>query len=483
MNLFRIAFVLLSIISPICACAQKVSRVSITIYFDVQREVNDSLLVMKYQEYISSQYRQTTIKNGPIERNLYKIVITDVGLNTRIGIASGTFGELLPLTFIQKGDSIVLTIRAGINGVNTHFTGNSAERFELIQSTGFGKYETLQSIDKLSVHPLRMVQFADSLLRTYQVTVDAMRTTPTDTKSLIKAEFTGWVYTRCLAMLLHFDHIKKSDQAEIPRALKRIEDGSRFDESIIVRSGYYTEFLYEQTKLKILLDFSDGNIRRRSSPSFRTLYETLKDTHTGDVRDKLLAYCIADPKDVSTTFDGVDPDEFLDIIKDAKRVVKSKRYREAVDFRLKTSGKGSRAFDFSFFDKTGNVVRLKNFRGKIVLLDVWANPCDACREFKKMFEREVLPFVKDNPNFVVVSVSLNLTRDTWLKSIKTYSDERYVNLHAGGESIDHPLVKYYNFVGVPFLLLIDGNGKIVSGTLPVTANGNALRELIMKAAE
>ena len=60
--------------------------------------------------------------------------------------------------------------------------------------------------------------------------------------------------------------------------------------------------------------------------------------------------------------------------------------------------------DFTVYDKDGNPVRLSDFRGKPVVLNVWASWCGPCRSEMPDFNEKYLE-LKDEVHFLMVNVT------------------------------------------------------------------------------
>ncbi len=147
---------------------------------------------------------------------------------------------------------------------------------------------------------------------------------------------------------------------------------------------------------------------------------------------------------------------------------------------LSTFGKGSEAYDFKLKDSSGRVVNLSDFKGKIVFIDIWANPCTGCLKFKRDFENAVYPVFRIIGDFVVISINVDAQREKWLKGIPKYSNPGFVNLSTE-KFAGHPLIDKYRIAAVPTLLLIDREGKIISATLPYAASSKALIKIIRES--
>lgn len=135
--------------------------------------------------------------------------------------------------------------------------------------------------------------------------------------------------------------------------------------------------------------------------------------------------------------------------------------------------RGSRAIDFEFEDTLGKKVRLSDFKGKVVLIDLWFSGCGACRIISEAMP-EVEKVFSDRSDLIFLSVSIDSEKNKWLKSIskysnpdvinpfagKHYSGENTVYLYTGGKGTNDEFIKRYVSVGYPVLLIIDRDGNI-----------------------
>ena len=138
---------------------------------------------------------------------------------------------------------------------------------------------------------------------------------------------------------------------------------------------------------------------------------------------------------------------------------------------------GGQAPEIALKNPEGSEIKLSSLRGKYVLIDFWASWCQPCR-------RENPNVVKlynkyKNDGFTVYSVSLDKDRNAWKQAIA--ADGLIWPNHVSDLLMwETPLVKNYNFSGIPHTVLIDPDGKIIGQKLRGAELEQKLKEIFKK---
>ena len=135
---------------------------------------------------------------------------------------------------------------------------------------------------------------------------------------------------------------------------------------------------------------------------------------------------------------------------------------------------GTLAPDIVLPSPEGNVLKLSDLRGKVVLIDFWASWCGPCRR-----ENPNVVRLYDKYNvkgFEIFSVSLDKDKNAWIKAIKDdklgwsnhVSDLKYWSSEAA---------KLYGISSIPSTILLDKDGRIIAKNLRGRELENKLKEI------
>ena len=128
---------------------------------------------------------------------------------------------------------------------------------------------------------------------------------------------------------------------------------------------------------------------------------------------------------------------------------------KAAEYRLRAAelSIGRLAPDFTLKDINGETVSLKDFRGKVVLLDFWATWCGPCihelPNLKALYEKH-----KDNSDFALIGISSDVNDETVVKFVANH-EMPWIHIRETEE-----MQAKYNVIGIPHYTVIDKNGLI-----------------------
>lgn len=152
---------------------------------------------------------------------------------------------------------------------------------------------------------------------------------------------------------------------------------------------------------------------------------------------------------------------------------KGKQLQEMINVGKK-SMVGVVAADFTQPTADGKNISLSSFRGKYLLVDFWASWCGPCRAESPNL---VKAYEKYKPkNFEIFGVSLDQSKDKWLKAIK---DDNYTWPQVGDmKGWENAASQQFGILGIPFNMLLDPNGVVIARNLRGEALEKKLEEIL-----
>jgi peroxiredoxin len=146
--------------------------------------------------------------------------------------------------------------------------------------------------------------------------------------------------------------------------------------------------------------------------------------------------------------------------KENQQTIYGKQIAETIRAAEKTAI-GNKAPDFTVADAFGKSISLHQYKGKFVLVDFWASWCGPCRAENPNVVRVYKKHHSDQ--FDILGVSLDNSRELWLKAIK--KDGLEWKQGTDLKAWEGPIIKEYGLKGIPFNMLLDKDGKIIAKNL------------------
>ena len=138
--------------------------------------------------------------------------------------------------------------------------------------------------------------------------------------------------------------------------------------------------------------------------------------------------------------------------------------------------KGDLCPEFVFQDKDSSKVTLRQFKGKYVVIDVWASWCYPCKKEYPTLKALAQEYKERGVEFV--SISCDISKRRWLNEMGYMGAEGHQWWIAG----DNAFMIAFEVSTVPRLILLDPDGRILDLRLPVPSDPK-FREMLDSLAK
>ena len=286
-------------------------------------------------------------------------------------------------------------------------------------------------------------------------------------------------------LILHQDDLTIEVDGNAPDGKSSITGSTDMDHLNAVNT-LVQNFQSKVSEMNALYVQANSNSDQEAMDSIRLQFEAENKKYKAELKEKVKAMgnSLA-VLQVVGNFNGEEDFEFLDELgkvfeadpPDTKHTPRFLSFIAEARMQHKNSANlqvGKIAPDINLPNPDGTVVPLSSLRGKVVLIDFWAQWCRPCR--------------MENPNIVdayskyrdkgfeVYGVSLDRSRDKWLQGIEEdgliwtqVSDLKYWQSEAA---------KTYNITAIPASFLLDQEGKIIAKNLRGPLLHQKLKEIL-----
>jgi thiol-disulfide isomerase/thioredoxin len=263
------------------------------------------------------------------------------------------------------------------------------------------------------------------------------------------------------------------DFNEVPAFYQQFIQPGKFSDASILDIGEARQFMNLYAKLNMALFVSESNKKLSEAEKLTRMMnaisnDTLKSLFFNDQMGQIEINNLSEFKE---TFEPFKKYAKLSPAKETYNNIYSQFAGDTVYI-------GKSSYNFSLPDTSGNMVSMKDFKGKVVLVDVWATWCGPCKA-QFPFLREIEEEYANNKNIVFVGISVDKVevKQKWKDMIKKENLGGIQLLDDFGKAFANK----YDIRAIPRFMLIDRQGRWIEIRCPRPESKEDLKSYLDKA--
>ncbi|WP_157543872.1 TlpA family protein disulfide reductase [Mucilaginibacter paludis] len=366
---------------------------------------------------------------------------------------------------ISIGDNVVIT---GYKG-QLNFAGKGSLTCKLLQSlTEIDHSYNYKYNWKIANMHINCALMDSSVFKQLSILEKYQGKVPANILAIIRGDILGKQESFKYAMVKHYYRAYPDSTADLLLSM------SHYRNEIFSQSGYnQNEYASKSNFYTIGLIDSyrlDSCLLKGQSFALAKAYKYFKTKYAGEFRERIVSFLLYEEKENQLN---------NDIITNALGFVHNRNYRNVILKLKNTYSEGAYAYNFLLKDSLNNLHKMSDFKGKVVILDFWYTGCGACRKLSPILTSLEKEYIGKDVAFI--NISIDNHKKLWISSLRqnTYTSPLSTSLYTDGKMMDHPIIRYYNILSFPTLIVINKVGRITRNTIsPLDDNGNDLRNLI-----
>ena len=415
------------------------------------------------------------IFSGNIKNNDEKIVkVTNYNSAVNVEIPIDSAGDFSGLILVEKDGYYFFQIGRSYTSVrfkkgkNVFVNLDAKDFFKTLSYSGDVQIENNYNVEKAKLRseqvgdpkdyfvvPLR--DFLPKIEKTRDTLYNLLRySNLSDSDKEIEKDVIYYEYLQAYNNYQKFYSYHKNVNAELPSDYYNPIINMDIDNDIMFRySRAYRNLIIENFRLlskKELVNNPDANI-------IEFVTNQIKDIKSTDIREQYASMLIRQMKE-----DNINIDRDYNLIMELLSTQRMKNKLTQRFHSAKSTKAGHASVEFNYENFDGGMTSLKDLKGKVLYIDVWATWCGPCiREFPYL--KKLIEDYKDKDiEFVSISIDSKNQYDKWRKMVADKNIGGFQLYDA--EGLSSSFMRAFSVGLIPRFMMLDAEGKIITARAP-----------------